>query len=119
MVARLVLGVVLLLAGKDPQIVGTWGLDGEAFIRFDANGKGEMEGEPFTWSTDGATLTITADGESEKIGYKVKDGQLAVSMGGIPLTFQKIGGKGKSGPDAPAQPDSANGGILGGSFGSG
>lgn len=112
---RLVLGVVLLLAGKDPQVVGSWGLDGEPFIRFDGNGKGEMDGEPFTWSTDGGILTLTADGETEKIGYTVKDGQLAVSMGGIPLTFRKIGVKGA----AATQPAPGNGAVLGGTFGAG
>lgn len=115
MVGRLVLGVVLLLAGRDPQLVGTWGLEGEAFVRFDANGKGEMGGEPFTWSTDGGTLTITADGESERVGYGVQSGQLALSMGGIPLTFQRIGGKGAAAA-SPAGPQ--DGAVPGGSFGS-
>ena len=99
MISHLVLGVVLLLAGKDPQIVGTWGLDGEAFATFSANGKGEMEGEPFSWSTDKGILTIVSDGETEQIGYKVdpKNGQLAISMGGVPLVFQKIGKGAKAG----------------------
>lgn len=105
MLARLVLATVLLLAGKDPHVVGTWGVGGETLLRINGDGTGEAEGESFTWSTDKGVLTTVTDGETEKVGYSVKGGRLVIAMDGEMITLEKIGGpapaKGKTGKAVP------------------
>lgn len=98
----LALGVVLMFAGKDPQVVGTWGMGGATLLSIHADGTGEMEGEPFTWSTDKGVLTVVAGGETDKLGYAVKNGKLVVSMDGTPMTLDKMGGT-SAAPAAPAK----------------
>lgn len=106
MLSSLVLGVVMIFAGKDPAVVGTWGMGGATLMHLNADGTGEMEGEPLKWSTDKGVLTITGpDGETDKVGYAVKSGRLVVSMDGVPMTLDKIGGGGAS----DAKPKSGSG----------
>lgn len=68
----LALGVVLMFAGKDPQVVGTWGMGGATLLSIHADGTGELEGEPFTWSTDKGVLTVVAGGETDKLGSRFR-----------------------------------------------
>lgn len=107
MLTSLFFGAVLLFAGKDPQVVGTWGMGGATILWINADGTGEMEGESFKWSTDKGVLSIVASsGESDQIGYAVKGGRLVVSMDGTPITLDKMGGgSSAAAPDvAPADP---------------
>jgi len=103
MFAQLVLATVLLFAGKDPAVVGTWGMGGATLFWINADGTGEMEGEAFTWSTDKGVMTLVADGETEKVGYSVKNGKLVVAMDGTPITLDKMGGR-SAAPAAPVEP---------------
>lgn len=99
MLSSLVIGVVLMFAGKDPAVVGTWGMGGATLMYLNADGTGEMEGERLTWSTDKGVLTITGpDGATDKVGYAVKGGKLVISMDGVPMSLDKMGG-GAAAPD--------------------
>lgn len=103
MLSSLVLGVVLMFAGKDPAVVGTWGMGGVTLMFLKADGTGEMEGESLKWSTDKGVLTVIGpDGEEDKVGYAVKGGKLVLSMDGVPMTLDKLGGGGAEAP-APAK----------------
>lgn len=95
MLAHLVLAAVLLFAGKDPAVVGTWGMGGATVLWINADGTGEMEGQAFKWSTDKGVFSIVAsDGETDEIGYAVKGGKLVISMDGVPLALDKMGAGG-------------------------
>ena len=97
MLARLFLGAILLLAGKadkagDPALVGSWGIEGHTFMVLKADGTGTMEEDALTWKADGQTLIVTsAQGETDKAAYKVSGAQLAIVVGGTPMTLVKIG----------------------------
>lgn len=106
MLAQLVLATVLLFAGKDPQVVGTWGIGGATICWINADGTGEMDGESFKWSTDKGVLTfIAAGGETEQVGYSVKNGKLVVAMEGMPITLDKLG----DGASEPLRPEPSQG----------
>ena len=112
MLAQLVLTAVLLLAGKadkggDPALVGSWGLQGHTFMVLKADGSGSMEEDPLTWKADGSILTVTSeDGETDKASYKISGTQIAIVIGGVPMTLVRIG---KGGADAAAVKDSPKG----------
>lgn len=111
---------VLLLGGKaDTALVGSWGLNGQPFLTFAANGKGDMQGEAFGWSTAGGVVTFTSPGDpAETAAYQVSGDQLQITMGGIPMTLARIGGKAaapaKSGADpAPAKAGKTDAALVG------
>jgi len=110
--ATLFLGLTLLLgraahSTADAQLVGTWGLNGQTFCTFKADGTGTMEGDSFRWRTDGQMLVITEGDETERVPYKIQGNNLILQMGGIALALQRMGrdqAGGKAAPEATAQP---------------
>src|SRR4051812_26553273 len=102
MLRALFLVTVLILGGSkaaDPALIGSWGFDGHVFVTFKADGTGSMEDEKFTWASDGKVVKVTSsDGEADQMSYQVKDGQLGLVAGGIPMALTRIGGRSKSAP---------------------
>lgn len=91
--------VAVVTAQGDARLVGTWGMGGEAFVTFKANGTGTMEGEPFQWKAKGGALTLTADGETDRAQYQLSGEQLVLSVNGIPLTLQRMGKAARAAPE--------------------
>jgi hypothetical protein len=94
--ATFLLGAALLLLGaaqptSDAQLVGTWGLNGQTFCTFKADGTGSMEGDNFRWSADGQTLVIMDGDETERVPYKLQGDNLVLQMGGIALALERMG----------------------------
>ncbi len=87
------LAFVLVLAGTDPKLVGTWGMGGDGNLVFKADGTGTLDGDAFKWSVKGNVLTVTYPEEdgADQMTYQVKGDQLAIAMAGIPMTFQRVG----------------------------
>ena len=105
----LLLGVVLLLAGRDQALVGTWSLAEDMSVTFKGDGTGTMDGESFKWSTESGTLLVSypdGEGETDRLGYAVKGDQLALAMDGIPMTFTRVG-KAPKGSAPAAEPKAA------------
>jgi hypothetical protein len=95
----------------DPRLTGAWGSGDDVLYRFKADGTGETEGERFRWKAAKGILTITADGESEEIPYRIEGNSLILSAGFFPLELERLGkGPGKQaragahGPAASGEP---------------
>jgi hypothetical protein len=123
MIIRTMLAVVLLTAGTaeaklksavDSNVIGEWGVNGQLFAVFKADGTGAGGDGPFRWSADGHTLAIT-DGEgTERIPYEMKDGRLLVTIEGNRMVLErmKTGGaraEGRAGGGTKAAPDQTPG----------
>jgi hypothetical protein len=103
----LALLVVLQAAPANP-LVGTWQLNGEAFLTLNANGTGSMEGDPLKWKSDGKVLTLTdPDGEADRIPFQVAGDTLTVNLAGMPLSLQRAGSKAARAKPQPDLADSA------------
>jgi len=68
-----------------PELVGSWGIGNEKFLRINPNGTGTIQGNTVTWSIDGDRLIVIAGGESGSVSWEIVDGRLRLSDGEGPL----------------------------------
>src|SRR5688500_10116377 len=101
MIALAVVFAVVTNQG-DPGLVGTWGLSGQPFVTFQADGTGTLDGDPFRWKAKGGTLTLRADGETERAAYQLAADQLVLNLGGMPLSLERLGRAPKAATPAAA-----------------
>lgn len=78
-------------AYADSRLTGAWGVDGQVLYRFNADGTGDVGGEPFRWKAANGVLTLTAGGESEQIAFQLQGNTLLVNAGGLPIALERIG----------------------------
>ena len=79
------------------QLFGTWMDGGSKFLVLNADGSGWFGGEDVKWTARGDTLvTVSPDGESREMPYRLEKGKLVVQIeeGELTLTRQ---GSAKSG----------------------
>ncbi len=97
---------LLLLAAApkvDARLVGTWKLNGVAFMTLNENGGGTMDGEALRWNADGKTLVlIDTDGVADKAAYQVDGDTLNITLGMMPLVLTR-GGKAAKTPAVKQQ----------------
>src|SRR5688500_4429509 len=78
----------------DPAVVAAWGMNGEVLFDLRADGTGSSDGEPIRWSADGKMLRIIdEEGEAEAVPYQLQGGKLVISLNGVSLPLEKVGGK--------------------------
>lgn len=82
-------------AGLDSKLVGDWGSDGKPLYTFKADGTGQMEDVEFRWTTDGKTLRLSAEGETQKAPYQINKNQLTLNISGSHISLKRIDKKGK------------------------
>jgi hypothetical protein len=92
--------LVLSLA-SGPSIIGTWALMGQPFVTLNANGTCSFEGEPCTYKTQGNTLIITAEGESDVVEYSLGGDTLTITVNGIPMQLTRHGMRTAPAPKMP------------------
>lgn len=98
--------VVVLQAAPANPLVGTWQMGGEPFLTLNANGTGSMDGDTLKWKSDGKVLTLTdSDGETDKVSYQLAGDTLTITVGGMPMSLSRAGGKA---PKGKAQPQAMN-----------
>jgi hypothetical protein len=116
MVIRIFVAVVLLTAGMaeaklksavDSNVIVEWGVNGQLFAVFKADGTGTGGDGPFRWTADGHTLAISDAEGTDRIPYEIKDGRLLVTIEGnrMVLGRMKTGGakaEGRAGGGANA-----------------
>lgn len=91
------------LGGPSPSLVGTWtgSLWGEEVrLVFGADGRGDLMGDPVTWSVQGSTLVFAVEGERLVYAWQLQGGALTLSGGDLvaPLVLTRQGG-GAAGSD--------------------
>lgn len=82
-------------AALDPKLVGDWGHEDKTLYTFKADGSGQVEDLEFRWTSDGKTLRLSSEGETQKAPYQIKKGRLILNISGSSLTLDRISAKKK------------------------
>ena len=89
----------------DSNLVGEWGVNGQLFVTFKADGTGVGEEGPFRWTADGHTLAISDEEGTERIGYQIRARRLLVTIEGTPMVLERMNPGKTPAPEGQARRD--------------
>ena len=83
--------LVAAVSALDPQLVGTWALDGEAYMVLEPEGTGRMTEGPVRWTAAAGILSVVAeDGNAERAHYRVAGDVLTLALGSGEMRLTRI-----------------------------
>jgi hypothetical protein len=95
LLAAIVLTLVSSAPEHDAKLSGSWGVNGQLMMKLESNGTGTMSGQSVKWSTShGVLRAVGANGQADEVAYTLDGDGLTLTMNGVPVRLERLGGAG-------------------------